>query len=125
MSDDIAVWDVMVDAANNGCVMTSEGVRLAILAKDTELKAYKANSFCAFCAGKEEELKEQTRKSDVIIAAKDAAMWRKDREIDSLRARIEDVEGMAGKIRNVMEDQKDWDAETIARAVSRWLKEGK
>jgi predicted RNase H-like nuclease (RuvC/YqgF family) len=41
-------------------------------AKDTELKAYKANSFCAFCAGKEEELKEQTRKSDVIIAEKDA-----------------------------------------------------
>ena len=61
-------------------------------AKDAELKAYKANSFCAFCAGKEEELKEQTRKSDVIIAAKDAAMWRKDREIDSLRARIEVLE---------------------------------
>jgi hypothetical protein len=46
-------------------------------------------------------------------------------ERDALRARCEDVEGMAGKIRNVMEDQKDWDAETIARAVSAWLKEGK
>jgi len=36
--DDVAVWDVMVDAANNGCVLTSEGVRLAIIAKDAELK---------------------------------------------------------------------------------------
>jgi hypothetical protein len=36
--DDVAVWDVMVDAANNGCVLTSEGVRLAILAADAELK---------------------------------------------------------------------------------------
>ena len=43
----------------------------------------------------------------------------------ALRARIEDVEGMAGKIRNVMEDQKDWDAETIANALSASLKEGK
>ena len=107
-------------------------------AKDAELKAYKANSFCTFCAGKEDELKEQTRKSDVIIAAKDAAMWRKDREIDSLRAHIADVEGMAKIIASdVCGDtgcsddywrrippgvQVDW--LDTARALSAWLKEG-
>jgi hypothetical protein len=83
--DDVAVWDVMVDAANNGCVLTSEGVRLAILAADAELKRLRIDlskppqerEYCAGCSLPDEnkQLREEYEKVyDLLMACRSDLM---------------------------------------------------